>query len=63
VFGLKLAHMHRLEIVGEQLLPNDAKVYRINLCSVIPIEVAPLSSSLAPWLVRYHLETKTLDTS
>jgi hypothetical protein len=48
--------------VGEWLLPNDAKVYRINLWSVIPIEVAPLSSSLAPWLARYHLETKTLDT-
>jgi hypothetical protein len=48
--------------MGELLLPNDAKVHRINLWRVIPIGVAPLSSPLAPWLARYHLETKTLDT-
>ena len=30
VFGLKLAHMHRLEI-WESNTTNDAKVYRINL--------------------------------
>ena len=30
IFNFKLAHA-KIEIVGEYLLPNDAKMYRINL--------------------------------
>ena len=61
VFGLKFAQMHKLELW-------ESNYYQMMLRCIdkplkhVPIGVAPLSSSLAPWLARYHLKIKALDT-